>query len=44
MAVGGVLGIAAKGTVNRLMKVSVRRGEYSNSSKVKGGRAQQRRV
>lgn len=27
MAVGGTFGILAKGTVNRLMKVSLRRGE-----------------
>lgn len=27
MAVGGAFGIAAKGTMNRLMKVSLRRGE-----------------
>lgn len=27
MAVGGTCGILAKGTVNRLMKVSLRRGE-----------------
>lgn len=32
MAVGGAFGIAAKGTVNRLMKVSIRRGENSESN------------
>lgn len=31
MAVGGAFGIAAKGTVNRLMKVNIRRGENSES-------------
>jgi len=39
MAVGGVFGVAAKGTMNRLMKVSLRRGEIAarrNKCKVLG--------
>lgn len=32
MAVGGTFGILAKGTVNRLMKVSLRRGEQQKEA------------
>ncbi len=35
MAVGGVFGMAAKGTMNRLMKVSLRRGEPAAGSRTK---------
>lgn len=34
MAVGGALGIVAKGTTNRLMKVSLRRGESEGRAKL----------
>ena len=32
MAVGGAFGIVSKGTMNRLMKVSLRRGESREKS------------
>lgn len=38
MAVGGTFGVLAKGTVNRLMKVSLRRGKQQATSRPAGTR------